>query len=117
MKSKIVALSKKEDFLKLLKGKKISNKFFTIFFDKTLKKNNKKLNISFVTKKKIGKIKFSAVERNKIRRRLKSIMNEALKKISLNLDYSYLIISKATILGDKYINIKETLFADFRKIK
>ena len=44
-------------------------------------------------------------------------MNEALKKISLNLDYSYLIISKATILGDKYINIKETLFADFRKIK
>ena len=32
MKSKIVALSKNEDFKNLLKNKKISNKYFTLFF-------------------------------------------------------------------------------------
>ena len=62
MKSKIVALSKNEEFKSLLKKKKISNKFVTIFFGHLIEKDNKKLNISFVTKKKIG----NAVKRNKI---------------------------------------------------
>ena len=54
MKSKIVALSKNEDFEALLKKKKVSNRYVTIFFGNIDKKNNQKLNISFVTKKKIG---------------------------------------------------------------
>ena len=53
MKSKIIALSKNEDFKDLLKKSKISNKYFTIFFGNLSNKNNKKLNISFVTKKKL----------------------------------------------------------------
>ena len=80
MKSKIVALSKNEEFKGLLNKKKISNKYVTIFFGELINKDNKKLNISFVTKKKIG----NAVRRNKIKRRLKSIMNDAVKKISIN---------------------------------
>ena len=52
MKSKILALSKNEDFKNLLNQKKLSNKYATIFFGKLDKKNNDKLNISFVTKKK-----------------------------------------------------------------
>ncbi len=52
--NKISSLSKNEDFRFLLKGKKISNKYSTIFFDKILNKNNKKLNISFVVKKKLA---------------------------------------------------------------
>ncbi len=76
MKSKILALSKNEEFKKLLKKKKISNKYVTIFYGILEKKDIKKLNISFVTKKKIG----NAVKRNKIKRRLKNIMNEATKK-------------------------------------
>ena len=52
MKSKIVALSKNEDFKNLLKNKKISNKYTTLFFGSLEDKNNKKLNISFVAKKK-----------------------------------------------------------------
>ena len=52
MKSKIVALSKNEDFKNLLKQKKISNKYLTIFFGSLPNKNNNKLNISFVAKKK-----------------------------------------------------------------
>ncbi|NCX65562.1 MAG: ribonuclease P protein component, partial [Proteobacteria bacterium] len=85
MKSKILALSNNEDFKSLLKQKKVSNKFVTIFFGDLANKDNKKLNISFVTKKKIG----NAVKRNKIKRRLRNILNEAVKKISVNFNYSY----------------------------
>ncbi len=113
MKSKIAALTKNEDFKSLLKSKKISNKYSTIYFDDLLKKNNKKLNISFVTKKKIG----NAVKRNKIKRRLRNIMNEAIKTISINFNYSYLVIAKVTMLDNDYTKIKEILFADFKRIK
>tara|TARA_X000001036_G_scaffold438726_1_gene487370 strand:+ start:1270 stop:1614 length:345 start_codon:yes stop_codon:yes gene_type:complete len=114
MKSKIVALSKNEEFKNLLKKKKISNRFITIFFGHLKNKNNKKLNISFVTKKKQIK---KATQRNKVKRRLRNIMNEAVKKISLNLNYSYLVITKITMLNEEYAVIKETLFEDFKKIK
>ena len=113
MKSKISSLSKNDDFKSLLNGKKISNKYLTIFFKKLSYKNNNKLNISFVTKKKIG----NAVIRNKIKRRLRNIMNDANKKIKLNLTYSYLLIAKKTIFEDSYEKIKKTLFIDFEKIK
>ena len=53
MKSKITSLSKNEDFKSILGGKKISNKYLTIFFKKLSDKNNNKLNISFVVKKKL----------------------------------------------------------------
>ena len=52
MKSKIVALSKNEEFKNLLKKRKITNKYVTIFFGILDNKNNKKLNISFSVKKK-----------------------------------------------------------------
>ena len=113
MKSKIVSLSKNEDFKNLLKGKKRSNKYFTLFFKKLINKNSKNLNISFVTKKKLG----NAVKRNKIKRRLKNMMNDAIKKISLNFNYSYLVIAKNTVLNDNYEIIKNTLFSELEKIK
>ena len=113
MKSKIVALSKKEEFKNLLNQRKVSNKYVTIFFGKLINKDNTKLNISFVTKKKIG----NAVKRNKIKRRLRNIMNDAVKKISINLNYSFLVIAKSSMLNNEYKNIKETLFQDLEKIK
>ena len=113
MRSKIVALSKNEEFRSLLKEKKTSNKFVTIFFGHLIKKDNKKLNISFVTKKKIG----NAVKRNKIKRMLRNIMNDAVKKISLKYDYSYLVIAKSTMLSNDFKIIKENLFQEFKKIK
>ena len=113
MKSKIIALSKNEEFKTLLKKKKISYQYVTIFFGYLANNNKQKLNISFVTKKKIG----NAVKRNKIKRRLKNIMNEAVKKISINFNYSYLIIAKSTMLNDNYVDIKEVLFESFKKIK
>ena len=113
MKSKIIALSKNEEFKNLLKKKKISNMYVTIFYGILDNKNKQKLNISFVTKKKIG----NAVKRNKIKRRLKNIFNDAVKKISIKFSYSYLVIAKPTMLNIDYTNIKETLFQEFKKIK
>ncbi len=113
MKSKIAALSKNEEFKNLLKKKKVSNKYVTIFFGNLSNKNDGKLNISFVVKRKIG----NAVKRNKIKRRLKNIMNDAIKKISIKLSYSYLVIAKPTMLNSEFKNIKETLFQEFEKIR
>ena len=113
MKSKIVSLSKSEEFKSILGGRKISNKYLTIFFKQISGKDIKKLNISIITKKKIG----NAVKRNKIKRRLRNIMNDAAKKIDLNLKYCYLLIAKISVLNGTYENIKQTLFTDFEKIK
>ena len=113
MKSKILALSKNEEFKSLLKQKKISNKYVTIFFGKLVNKNKDKLNISFVTKKKIG----NAVKRNKIKRRLRNILNDAVKRVALKFDYSYLVIAKPTMLNKEYTIIKQTLFRDLERIR
>ena len=67
----------------------------------------------FVTKKKIG----NAVKRNKIKRRLKNIANDAIKKVSLKFNYSYLVIAKPTMLNNEYTIIKKTLFQDFEGIR
>ena len=113
MSAKLLSLSKNEDFKSILVGGKISNKYLTIFFKKLSGKSNKYLNISFVAQKKLG----NAVKRNKIKRRLRNIMHDAYKKVSINLNYSYLVIAKSTMLNNEFINIKETLFEEFRKIK
>jgi len=112
MKSKIVALSKNEEFKSLLNKKKLSNRYVTIFFGVLTNKNNKNLNISFVAKKKIG----NAVKRNKIKRRLRNIINDAVNEISVKFNYSYLVIAKPTMLNNEYANIKETLFQSLKKI-
>ena len=113
MKSKIIALSRNEEFKELLKKKRVSNKYVTIFFGKIENKNKNKLNISFVTKKKIG----NAVKRNKIKRRLRNIVNDAVKNINLKFDYSYLVIAKPTMLNNDFKDIKETLLKEFNNIK
>ena len=93
MKSKILALSKNDEFKNLLKKKRLSNKYVTIFFGTLNNRNSKYLNISFVTKKKLG----NAVKRNKIKRRLRSIMNDAIKKISIKFELNEKIPSMTKI--------------------
>ena len=112
MRSKILALSKSEEFKSLLKMKKISNRYVTIFYGFLKNKNNKKLNISFVTKKKIG----NAVKRNKIKRRLRRIFDDAAKKSSIKFEKSYLVISHMAMLNSDFKNIKETIFQDLKRI-
>ena len=113
MKSKISSLSKSEDFKNLLNGKRISNPYSTIFFKKISSKSNKLLNVSFVAKKKIG----NAVKRNKIKRRLRNIMNDAIKRINMNLNYSYLFIAKKNMYDAEYKMIKDSILKDLMKVK
>ncbi len=89
------------------------NPYSTIFFKRLTSKNNKLLNVSFVTKKKIG----NSVKRNKIKRRLRNIMNDAIKSISMNLNYSYLFIAKKNIYDANYKMIKDSIFKDLAKVK
>ena len=97
----------------MLSGKKISNPYSTIFFKRISSKNNKLLNVSFVTKRKIG----NAVKRNKIKRRLRNIMSEAIKTINMNFNYSYLFIAKKNIYGAEYKMIKNSIFKDLTKVR
>ena len=113
MKVKISSLSKNDEFKSLINGKKINNKYLTIFFKKLSGKSNKYLNISFVSQKKIG----NAVKRNKIKRRLKNIMNQILIIKKINLNYSYLLIAKKNMIDAKFFDIKETILKDYKKIK
>ncbi len=113
MSIKLLSLSKNKDFKSLLTGKKMSNKYLTIFFKNLSDKSNKNLNISFVTQKKLG----NAVKRNKIKRKLRNIMNQILTISKINLNYSYLLIAKKNIIDAKFFDIKETILKDYKKIK
>ena len=109
---RILSLSKNEDFKKVLSGKKINNFYSTIFFKKLSSKYDDNFNISIITKRKLGK----AVQRNKIKRRLKNIINSILKSTKINLKYSYLMIAKKNVLDSKYSDIKKSILIDFKKI-
>ena len=115
MRNKIVSLKNNEDFKNILKGHKLSNKYFVMFYKKLLKKNSNNLNISIVTQKKKFK---NAVQRNFCKRRFKSLVNEAVKKISLNFNYSYLILAKESALKkDCFKDLKKTIFTEFNKVR
>tara|TARA_Y100000590_G_scaffold225494_1_gene254915 strand:- start:943 stop:1284 length:342 start_codon:yes stop_codon:yes gene_type:complete len=113
MKNKISSLSKSEDFKTLLGGRKISNPYSTIFFKKIYSKNTKLLNVSFIAKRKIG----NAVKRNRIKRRLRNIMNDAIKTTNMNLNYSYLFIAKKNMYDAEYKMIKDSILKDLAKVK
>ena len=75
---KLESLKKSFQFKKTLKEKKVHSDYFSIFATKNFYKPKvgSTLLISFVMKKKIG----NAVKRNKIRRKLKAIVQKLLKK-------------------------------------
>ena len=104
-------ITKRSDFVKASKGQYI--KTSALFLQKVKRDDKKNPRYGVTASKKIG----NAVKRNKIKRRLKNIMNEAVKKININFDYSFLVIAKPSMLNNEYKIIKETIFQDFEKIK
>jgi len=111
---KLKSLQSDFQFKKLLTQKKIVTDYFSIYFGKNfLGKNNNKLNISFVMKKKIG----SSVIRNKIKRRLRSAIQKRLKdKKFIDINYSYIIFGKSKTFTEKYSIISDALDKTFSKI-
>ena len=111
---KLKNLESNFQFKKLLTQKKIITDYFSIYFGKNLsRKNNNKLNISFVMKKKIG----SSVIRNKIKRRLRSAIQKRLEnKKFIDTNYSYIIFGKSKAFTEKYSIISDELDKTFFKI-
>jgi ribonuclease P protein component len=111
---KLKSLQSNFQFKRLLTKKKIVTDYFSIYFGKNLSgKNNNKINISFVMKKRIG----SSVIRNKIKRRLRSAIQKRLKnKKFIDTNYSYIIFGKSKTFTEKYSIISDALDKTFSKI-
>jgi len=111
---KFKSLNRSKDFLRILKKKKLSTKYYTIYFDKNSKQLNKYLNISFVMKKKIG----NAVTRNKIKRKLKFAIQKISKESKLiDLNYTYVIFGKNNVYKDKFVDVLNEVNETFKKIR
>jgi len=113
---KFKSLNQSQQFLKILKKKRINSKYFTIYFEKMpISKNKSKiLNISFVMKKKIG----NAVVRNKVKRKLKAAVQKVLlDKQLIDLNYTYVIFGKNNVYKDKFLMIVNEVNEIFKKIK
>jgi len=112
---KLKNLTSNFQFKRLLNQKKIHTEYFSVYFGKNLsKENNKKLNISFIIKKKVG----NSVTRNKIKRRLREAVRKDLQnKKNIDINYSYIIFGKSKTLTEKYSIISDELNKTFLKIK
>ena len=114
---KLESLKKSFQFKKTLKEKKVHSDYFSIFATKNFYKPKVKssLLISFVMKKKIG----NAVKRNKIRRKLKAIVQKLLKKRgAINKDYTYIVFGKSNAYAQKHdilLSIMEKCFGKIKK--
>ena len=114
---KLESLKKSNQFKKVLKEKKVHSEYFSIFAAKNFYKPREKTNllISFVMKKKIG----NAVKRNKIRRKLKAIVQKLLKKRgAIDKDYTYIVFGKSNAYAQKHdllLHIMEKCFGKIKK--
>ncbi len=113
---KLESLKKSSQFKKALKEKKIYSEYFSIFAAKNFYNPKFKTNllISFVMKKKIG----NAVKRNRIKRKLKAIVQKLLKKRgAINRDYTYIVFGKSNAYKEKQSIIMPEMIKCFKKIK
>ena len=112
---KLESLKKSNQFRKALKEKKVHTDYFSIFAAKNFFKAKHKasLLISFVMKKKIG----NAVKRNKIRRKLKAIVNILIKKRgAINRDYTYIVFGKSNAYAEKQKILMPAMIKCFKKL-
>ena len=113
---KLESLKKSNQFKRALKEKKIHTNYFSVFAAKNFYKPKHKTNllISFVMKKKIG----NAVKRNKIRRKLKAIVQKLIKKRgAINKDYTYIVFGKSNAYAQKQDVLLPLMEKSFSKLK
>ena len=113
---RLESLKKSNQFRKVLKEKKIHTDYYSVFAAKNFFKAKHKANllISFVMKKKIG----NAVKRNKIRRKLKAIVQILIKKRgAINKDYTYIVFGKSNAYAQKQDVLLPLMEKSFSKLK
>ena len=114
--TKLESLKKSSHFQIVLKHRVVNSDLFSIYRAKNFikkTKENKKLYISFVMKKKIG----NAVKRNRLKRKLKSIVQKLLKMNSLiNLNYTYIIFGKEKAYKEHQDSLFEKMKKSFKRM-
>ena len=114
---KLESLKKNSHFETVLKNRVVNNNLFSIYRVKNFIKENgkgKKLYISFVMRKKIG----NAVKRNRIKRKLKSVVQKLLKiNSAINSDYTYIVFGKPKAYGEHSKELFERMKKSFKGIK
>ena len=113
---RLESLKESNQFRKALKEKKVHTDYFSIFAAKNFFKPKIKANllISFVMKKKNG----NAVKRNKIRRKLKAIVQKLIKKRgAINKDYTYIVFGKSNAYTQKHDVLLPIMEKSFSKLK
>ena len=113
---KLESLKKSNQFKKALKEKKVHTDYFSIFAAKNFFKAKHKANllISFVMKKKIG----IAVKRNRIKRKLKAIVQKLIKKRgAISRDYTYIVFGKSNAYTEKQNTLMPAMIKCFKSIK
>ena len=115
--TKLESLKKNSHFETVLKNRVINNDLFSIYRTKNFIKKNgngKKLYISFVMKKKVG----NAVKRNRIKRKLKSIVQKLLKiNSAINSNYTYIIFGKAPVYKEHSGELFKKMKKSFKGMK
>ena len=114
--TKLESLKKSSHFEMVLKNRVINNDYFSIYRKKNFikkTKNNKKLYISFVMKKKIG----NAVKRNRIKRKFKANVQKLLKiNGAINLNYIYVIFGKEKAYKEYSNSLFEKMKKSFKRM-
>ena len=115
---KFKSLNQSKKFVEILKKKRLSTKYYIIYFMKNKRQlennSNQYLNISFVMKKNIG----NADKRNKIKRKLKSTVQKILnEKQPIDLNCTYVVFGKNNVYKDNFRYIFEEMCKTFKKIK
>ena len=108
----LITIKKRSDFIRSNKfSKKIDSPYFIIQKLES-KKNDNTPHFGFTITKKIG----SAIVRNKIKRRLKSIIKELLKSKDeyFDLSFNYILICKKEIVKVSYHDLENELMDKFK---
>ena len=115
--TKLESLKKNSHFETVLKKRVVNNDLFSIYCVKNFikaKDAHKKLYISFVMRKKVG----NAVKRNKIKRKLKSIVQKLLKiNSAINSNYTYIIFGKSKVYEEQSKELFEKMKKSFKRIR
>ena len=115
--TKLESLKKNSHFQRVLRNRVINKECFTIYRSKNFldKKNKgKKLYVSFVMRKKIG----NAVKRNRIKRKLRSIVQKlSMMNSAINLDYIYVIFGKDKAYKEYNNSLYEKMKKSFKRIQ
>ena len=108
----LITIKKRSEFIRSNKSSKKIHTQNIIIQKLESKKNENMPHFGFTITKKIG----SAILRNKIKRRLKSIIRELLKSKDkyFDLSFNYILICKKEIVKVSYNDLKNELMGKFK---